>query len=35
VEQAVSFIPYYAGTIPDGVAAARRRLDAVLEDELD
>ena len=33
VEQAVSFIPYYADTIPDGVAAARRRLDAVLADD--
>jgi hypothetical protein len=28
----VQFIPYYADTIPDGVAAARRRLDAVLSD---
>jgi hypothetical protein len=27
------FIPYYAETIPDGVAAARRRLDAVLADD--
>ena len=34
VEQAVNFIPYYADTIPDGVAAARRRLDAVLADDL-
>jgi aminoglycoside phosphotransferase (APT) family kinase protein len=32
VEQAVAFIPYYADTIPDGVSAARRRLDAVLDD---
>jgi aminoglycoside phosphotransferase (APT) family kinase protein len=30
LEQAATFIPYYAETIPDGVAAARRRLDAVL-----
>lgn len=34
VEQAVNFIPYYADTIPGGVAAARRRLDAVLADDL-
>jgi len=34
VEQAVSFILYYAETIPDGVAAARHRLDAVLADDL-
>lgn len=33
VEQAVHFIPYYAGTIPSGVDAARRRLDAVLADD--
>jgi aminoglycoside phosphotransferase (APT) family kinase protein len=33
LQQAVTFIPYYARTIPDGVAAARRRLDAVLEDD--
>ena len=33
LQQAVTFIPYYARTIPDGVAAARRRLDAVLRDE--
>jgi aminoglycoside phosphotransferase (APT) family kinase protein len=32
VEQASLFIPYYARTIPDAVAAARRRLDAALED---
>jgi aminoglycoside phosphotransferase (APT) family kinase protein len=31
--QAAMFIPYYAETIPDGVAAARRRLDAVLADD--
>lgn len=30
--QAAQFIPYYAETLPDGVAAARRRLDAVLSD---
>ena len=30
LEQAVKFIPYYAATIPDAVAAARRRLAAVL-----
>jgi aminoglycoside phosphotransferase (APT) family kinase protein len=34
VEQAVTFIRYYAETIPDGVAAARHRLDAVLADDL-
>jgi aminoglycoside phosphotransferase (APT) family kinase protein len=33
LEQAAKFIPYYAETIPEGVAAARRRLDAVLDDE--
>lgn len=33
LQQAVLFIPYYARTIPDGVEAARRRLDAVLEDD--
>lgn len=33
VQQAVLFIPYYARTIPDGVAAARRRLDTVLQDD--
>ncbi|CAA9244029.1 MAG: putative phosphotransferase [uncultured Acidimicrobiales bacterium] len=33
LEQAATFIPYYARTIPDGVASARRRLDAVLADE--
>ena len=32
VEQTVAFIPYYERTIPDGVAAARRRLRAVLDD---
>lgn len=32
IEQAVAFIPYYERTIPDGVAAARRRLRAVLDD---
>jgi aminoglycoside phosphotransferase (APT) family kinase protein len=32
LQQAVMFIPYYAATIPDGVAAAQRRLDAVLRD---
>lgn len=32
VEQAALFIPYYAATIPAGVAAARRRLDAALAD---
>lgn len=31
VQQAVLFIPYYARTIPDGVDAARRRLEAVLQ----
>jgi hypothetical protein len=31
--QAAMFIPYYAETIPDGVAAARRRLDTVLADD--
>lgn len=34
VEQAAQFIPYYADTIPEGVAAARRRLDAALADGL-
>ena len=33
LQQAVLFIPYYARTIPQGVAAARRRLDAVLEED--
>ena len=33
VEQAVLFIPYYRETIPTGVAAARRRLDAALADD--
>ena len=32
VEQTVAFIPYYERTIPDGVAAARRRLRAALDD---
>ena len=32
VQQAATFIPYYARTIPDAAAAARRRLDAVLEE---
>jgi aminoglycoside phosphotransferase (APT) family kinase protein len=32
LEQAVHFIPYYAETIPDGVAAARGRLKALLND---
>ncbi len=32
VEQTALFIPYYAKTIPDAVAAARVRLQAVLED---
>ncbi|HVE62472.1 MAG TPA: aminoglycoside phosphotransferase family protein [Mycobacteriales bacterium] len=30
LQQAVTFIPYYRHTIPSAVAAARRRLDAVL-----
>ena len=30
IEQAASFIAYYRDTIPDGVALARARLDAVL-----
>jgi aminoglycoside phosphotransferase (APT) family kinase protein len=30
LQQAVTFIPYYERTIPDGVAAAHRRLDALL-----
>jgi aminoglycoside phosphotransferase (APT) family kinase protein len=34
LQQAVFFIPYYAGTLPDGVAAARRRLAAVLDDRV-
>ena len=33
LEQAAAFIPYYVDTIPDGVAAARRRLDTVLTDD--
>jgi hypothetical protein len=28
----VHFIPYYATTIPDGVAAAKDRLEAVIAD---
>lgn len=32
IEQTAAFIPYYERTIPDGVAAARRRLRAVLDD---
>ncbi|MHB8467758.1 MAG: phosphotransferase, partial [Acidimicrobiales bacterium] len=32
LQQAVLFIPYYAETIPDGVTAARRRLDALLNE---
>jgi aminoglycoside phosphotransferase (APT) family kinase protein len=32
IQQTVEFIPYYERTIPDGVAAARRRLRAVLDD---
>jgi aminoglycoside phosphotransferase (APT) family kinase protein len=32
VEQAAMFIPYYAETIPLGVEAAKRRLDAVLNE---
>lgn len=32
LQQAAQFIPYYARTIPEGVAAARRRLDAILAD---
>jgi hypothetical protein len=30
VQQAALFIPYYERTIPEGVAAARRRLETVL-----
>jgi aminoglycoside phosphotransferase (APT) family kinase protein len=33
LQQAVQFIRYYAETIPDGVAAARRRLDALLYEQ--
>ncbi len=32
LQQAVLFIPYYAQTIPAGVAGAGRRLDALLDD---
>jgi aminoglycoside phosphotransferase (APT) family kinase protein len=32
LEQAVLFIDYYAETLPEGVAVARKRLDAVLSD---
>jgi aminoglycoside phosphotransferase (APT) family kinase protein len=32
LQQAALFIPYYAETIPTGVAAARRRLDALLNE---
>jgi aminoglycoside phosphotransferase (APT) family kinase protein len=32
LQQAALFIPYYARTIPDGVAAARRRLTTILRD---
>jgi aminoglycoside phosphotransferase (APT) family kinase protein len=32
IEQSVHFIPYYAATIPAGVAAARARLEALLTD---
>lgn len=32
LQQAVQFIPYYADTIPDAVAAARRRVGEVLAD---
>ena len=34
LQQAVQFIPYYAETIPDGVAAARFRLEAILNDDV-
>jgi len=34
VEQTALFIPYYAKTIPDAVAAAIIRLQAVLDDAL-
>jgi aminoglycoside phosphotransferase (APT) family kinase protein len=33
LQQAVHFIPYYAETIPDAVAAAKHRLDALLNDD--
>ncbi|MGH9093391.1 MAG: phosphotransferase, partial [Acidimicrobiales bacterium] len=32
LEQAIWFIPYYERTLPSAVAAARARLDAVLEE---
>ena len=32
MQQAVAFIPYYASTIPAGVAAAYERLEAVLRE---
>ena len=35
VQQAVLFIPYYAKTIPDAVAAARLRLQAALDEGLE
>jgi aminoglycoside phosphotransferase (APT) family kinase protein len=34
LEQAVLFIDYYAATMPEGVAVARNRLDAVLDDPI-
>jgi aminoglycoside phosphotransferase (APT) family kinase protein len=34
VEQAALFVWYYAGTLPEGVTAARRRLEAVLDDDV-
>ena len=34
VEQTALFIPYYRTTIPDSVAEAKRRLEAVLSDDL-
>lgn len=34
LEQAVLFIDYYAATLPQGVAVARNRLDAVLDDPI-
>jgi aminoglycoside phosphotransferase (APT) family kinase protein len=35
LQQAVQFIPYYEETIPDGVAAAKRRLAALLNEDDD
>jgi aminoglycoside phosphotransferase (APT) family kinase protein len=36
LQQAVTFVPYYAQTIPAGAAAARARLDALLvEDDVE